>query len=163
MLAGAISELANWAAAHPFPAAAVILFFLLLMAASGEIEEEQGKNYTRAHLVNASPRTFEELTAQAFEKQGYDAEVLPEGPDNGVDVIAKNRKETVGVQSKRYQVGNKVGGPTVRRVAGAAQQHGVDRAAIATSSGFTQPAEEAAESLDITLIDGEELADELSD
>lgn len=161
----AVQQIIHWATTHPKLAVAGVLIVALLLLFGDALESDTkpGKSYTRAHLVNASPRKFEELTADAFSKRGYQCEVLPEGPDDGLDVIAENRHETIGIQAKRYQTGNTVGGPTVRRVAGAAQQRGVDRAAIATSSTFTDPAIEAGEALDIELIDGNQLADELSD
>jgi len=163
MQSGAVDTLVQFAAQNPLLTAAVLLFLIILLASSSSsTSDDEGRRYTVAHLRQASPRRFEELVGEVWEQRGYDAEVLPEGPDDGLDVIAEKRRESVGIQAKRYQADNRVGSPTVRRVHGAAQQHGVDRAVIATSSDFTDPAEDAAESLGIDLVDGHELAEELS-
>ena len=122
-----------------------------------------GQTYTRAHLVQASPDKFERLVAKAWEQQGYSIALTEKGPDQGIDVIPSNDEETVIIQAKRHQTGNRVGAPTVRRVAGAREEFGADRAVIATSASFSDPAEESASSLGVKLVDGVTLARILSD
>ena len=140
----------------------VILALLLSLKAlngiaSSSSASSSGKTYRRSHLVQADPDTFEELVADAFEVRGYDTRVTQRSNDKGVDVVANGPNGTIVVQAKRYQTGNKVSSPTVQQIAGAATQWGADRAAIATSSSFTDPAQKAAAQTDVELLDGHDM------
>lgn len=95
--------------------------------------------------------------AQTFAENGYDTTLTTGGGDHGVDAIAESRNEKVVIQSKRYALDNPVGSSTVRNIAGARQQFDADRAVLATSSSFTDPAIEAAEGADVDLVNGDQL------
>lgn len=115
--------------------------------------------YSVSDLQNMSPTQFESVVQTAWENIGYDTEMTPAGPDEGIDLLADNGKEFVAIQAKKYTQGNKVGGPTVRKSVGAADQVGADRVIVVTTSEFTDPAYSAANqiSTDVELVNGDDL------
>jgi len=78
--------------------------------------------------------------------------------DDGVDILvqAANGEKWV-VQCKQYSPKNKVSSPQIRDLAGAMLHESADRAALVTTSTFTQPARDWAKHKPIELYDGESL------
>lgn len=103
-----------------------------------------------------NPFEFEELVATLFSKMGYETEVTPKTGDFGIDIIAKNEKETIAIQTKKYARGNNVGNRDVQCLLGAMQLRGVkaNKAILITTSDFTLQAVEQAKETPIELWDG---------
>ena len=113
-----------------------------------------------------TPEGFEWFVAQLNVVQGYNSvEVTQSSKDNGVDVILETDEKSVAVQVKRYKPGsNKVGSPEVQKSVGAGSQMNADEVMVVTTSSFTKNAKEAASetsknSLQVTLVDGDDLED----
>lgn len=114
-----------------------------------------------ARLRSLSPRDFELLVADIWqERQGWDTEVTGPGADGGVDVLGYPPEggAPTAVQVKRYAASKNVGRPQVQQYAALRQQYSdIEGVTIVTTSGFTTGAKQAAERLDVKLIDGETL------
>lgn len=115
-------------------------------------------------LFRLAPREFEELVSTVFQKLGYQTEVTPVTKDGGADVVATAEVPglspfRVVVECKRYAPENAVGVDIVRQLAGAMQGFGVNRGVVVTTSGFSEPAREAARAASIDLIDAGALLD----
>jgi hypothetical protein len=99
------------------------------------------------YFESISPWEFEELIAQWFNEQGFDA-AHPKGfsPDLGVDILLHlpNTRSRVIVQVKKFNRQSKVSLRDVMALLGAATMLKADYAALVTSSSFTRAALETA-------------------
>lgn len=98
-----------------------------------------------------SPRRFEELVADLFERQGYVVELTPATRDGGKDLyVARHdqfgRLMTI-VECKRYRQDRPVGLAVVQRLYGVVQSERVNAAMVVTTSSFSRPARQYAEQL----------------
>lgn len=88
--------------------------------------------------------------------------VTPRSHDGGIDVEGRLRTDWVaadfGVQAKRHAPENPVGSDRVHRLGGALLEGGYHVGTLVTTSSFTQPAVDAAESLPVRLVGGDALA-----
>lgn len=112
-------------------------------------------------LVNSGyslidPFEFEELVATLFKKMGYQTEVTSKTGDFGIDIIARDEKDVIAIQTKKYAKGNNVGNRDVQRLLGAMQLRQVraNKAILITTSDFTFQAMEQAKEAPIELWDG---------
>lgn len=123
--------------------------------------------WTQTDLLDLTPDEFEHTVATAWTERGYRTEVTAGSRDRGIDVVCEKSgvvsSETVVVQAKRYGSEKTVGRPTIQQTAGAMLEYGADRAAVVTSAEFTRPAQESADTLDIELVDGEDLVAHLNE
>lgn len=156
----------------PVLVAAVALVVVLVAAGVGVYlwqrrSQPDPDEWTRDDLLDLTPDEFEHIVARAWREQGYETEVTAGSRDRGIDVVCTKNgmvsSETVVVQAKRYGVEKTVGRPTIQQTAGAMLEHGADKAAVVTSAEFTRPAQESAETLDVELMDGEDLVAHLND
>ena len=135
-----------------------------------------GSKFTDAHRLDKqrdldtirdlSWREFEQLLAEAFRRQGY--RVTDTGqthgtaqPDGGIDLVlhgsdTANFRGTTLVQCKHWKAW-KVGVKTARELYGLVAQQQAARGILITSGRFTQPAQDFAQDLPLTLIDGPQL------
>ncbi|MXV61812.1 hypothetical protein GS429_06980 [Natronorubrum sp. JWXQ-INN-674] len=120
--------------------------------------------WERDDLATYTWDEFESLVGSYYRNKGYDVEVTQVSHDGGVDVWATNKNETVAIQVKQYNGGNRVGRPTLQRLVSVIAKGDADRVVVVTSAEFTDSAVEYAnefgEGLD--LIDGTDLVDRLS-
>jgi len=119
------------------------------------VSDTQETSVTPKDLQAINYETFEQLVDAIYEARRYETRLTKSGADRGVDVIAEDDEKMIAIQAKRYSKGNRVGVRPIREIIGAAAEFDADEAAVATSSSFTGPAIETAESLDVTLVDGE--------
>lgn len=147
--------------------ALIILFGTILLFIFFS-SEEQEQEWSQQHLhQDYTPREFEILISSLWEDKGYNVQLSKEGPDGGVDVKATKQGVSTAIEVKQYNPkNNKVSGPTVQKVFAASNQHGHNKAVVATSSQFTKPAKEACQSLkclhtSVELYDGTKLVNEL--
>lgn len=112
-------------------------------------------------LKGIEPRKFEALIAACWQKMGYEAELTPSTRDGGYDVYATRdipgRKERVIIECKRYGKNVPVG--VVRALNGVSDpEFAHSKLLIATTSGFTKPAQkEADQNRRTELVDGRKL------
>lgn len=105
------------------------------------------------NFQNHTPYEFEEFVRELFEEKGYTAEHTKKSSDYGLDVIAENETEKVGIQVKRYKESSKIGSPTVRDTLGSIHKIDADRSILITTSYFTSNAKEQARNSPIELWD----------
>ncbi|MEU7374665.1 restriction endonuclease [Streptomyces albidoflavus] len=107
------------------------------------------------------PDSFEEAVAALCRRDGCaDAETVGGAGDLGADVLATAPDgRRVVVQCKRYGPENKVGSQDLQRFGGTCWSvHGAQLAILVTTSEFTGPAAEYAESCGIRCVDGAALS-----
>ncbi|MFD6864714.1 restriction endonuclease [Streptomyces diastaticus] len=104
---------------------------------------------------------FEEAVAALCRRDGCpDAETVGGAGDLGADVLATAPDgRRVVIQCKRYGPDNKVGSQDLQRFGGTCWSvHGAQLAVLVTTSEFTAPAQEYADSCGIRCVDGAGLA-----
>ena len=94
-------------------------------------------------LLQLSPRQFEEIVGEIFDRFGYQVELTRRTRDGGRDIVAIKRVEICSrilIECKRYSPDHHVGIRIVRELYGIKNHEGVTKAFLATTSTFTQPA-----------------------
>ncbi|MEE3504711.1 MULTISPECIES: restriction endonuclease [unclassified Pseudomonas] len=98
---------------------------------------------------------FELLVGEALRHQGFSVqETGGNGPDGGVDLVARKDGEKYLVQCKQWR-SLQVGVPTVRELYGAMAAEGATGGFVITSGRFTGPAKQFASGRNLRLVDGE--------
>jgi hypothetical protein len=95
-------------------------------------------------MYQLDPRRLEEVVAELYQRQGYDARLTPASGDGGADVYvvennALGRSLTV-IQVKRYAAHRKVGVGVVRELQGTLDIAGASTGMVLTTSLFTSGA-----------------------
>jgi len=103
------------------------------------------------NFMNISHFEFEGFIAQLFRKMGYQTEVTRKTGDYGIDVIAKDKNDTIAVQVKQFKHGNNVSNLIVQQVLGAMWKVKANKAIIITTSDFTIQAKVQAREAPIEL------------
>jgi restriction system protein len=105
-------------------------------------------------LASISWREFELLVGEALRRQGFAVqESGGNGPDGGVDLIARKDGEKYLVQCKQWR-SMQVGVPVVRELYGAMAAEGAVGGFVITSGQFSKPARDFAAGRNVQLIDG---------
>ncbi len=93
---------------------------------------------------------------------GYgDLTVTQKSSDGGIDAIVNEDKlglDKILVQAKRYAVDNIVNELAIRNFAGALATKNVSKGIVVTTSSFSRKAIDSVASLQVKLIDGDQLA-----
>lgn len=102
-------------------------------------------------MLSLSPRQFEELIAELFEREGFSVEITPRSKDGGRDVIAV-RNDDLGshlylAECKRYSRDRPVGVSYVRALYGVMERERATRGILATTSYFSREARSFADDL----------------
>lgn len=124
------------------------------------------KHQLMEQLMRMDPYRFEFLMVTLLSRMGYKGPngqsiVTQKSNDNGIDGIIYQDPlglQKVFVQVKRYETSNSVGRPEIISFSGAIKLKHTDRGVFITTSTFTSGAIEAANSLNITTINGDMLA-----
>jgi len=104
---------------------------------------------------------FEQLTGQAYRKQGYRViENNKKGPDGGIDLVLKRNGETTLVQCKHWKT-NKIGVPVIRELLGVVTAEKADHGIVVGTGKFTEPALKFAQSNNIEIVDDTKLIEML--
>ena len=120
----------------------------------------------RDDIYYLTPLRFEQLVEDVFTNLGYATRRTLQTRDGGYDIILLERStgDQILVECKRYRANRRVGVGIVRELIGVQILTGIRRAKLVTSSTFTKPAMEAAESLyivssslDLELVDSDDL------
>jgi len=129
-----------------------------------KIKQQQTKKvYSDGELLtteidNMSGTDFERLMEMYYQDKGYKVQRIGGSGDYEVDLILQDKKGfKIAVQCKRWK--KDVGNNTVLRLNSGKRVHGCYDAWIVTTSHFTRSAKEAAESLNIKLINGAQVHD----
>jgi restriction system protein len=120
-------------------------------------------------ILSMPPDFFERLVVNLVVAMGYGATAIEAAKaiggsgDNGVDGVIHQDAlglDRVYIQAKRYAPGNWVGGGDIRNFYGSLTLKKATKGVFVTTSTFSQPAKEHAESfpIRIVLIDGAQLA-----
>ena len=138
-----------------------VLFILRRRARRQEARRHVEQAQHLGQLLTVSGEAFEDITADLFRSLGYrDVERIGGSGDLGVDLQATSPDGlSVVIQCKRYGSGQKVGSPAVQSLMGTVVNSGADLGIFVTTSTFTAPAIQHAETgrVPIRLIDGAEL------
>lgn len=111
---------------------------------------------TRPNLMELTPKEFESLITNLFEKMGLETRLTQPSRDGGVDCVAYDARPIFGgkvvIQAKRYK--NTVGVSAVRDLYGTMQNEGATKGILVTTSGYGQASHEFANGKPLELIDG---------
>lgn len=136
--------------------------------------EQAGVDVARYAADRIMARTIEtfaghrlaELVAAVLETEGFRCQVMPEGPDRGVDIIAG--KGLLGLESPKIVVQVKseagpIGSPIVQQLQGAKTMHQADHGLLVAWGGVTKQAKDllATQRFAIRIWDSEALLDEV--
>ncbi|MEE9553952.1 MAG: restriction endonuclease [candidate division Zixibacteria bacterium] len=102
-------------------------------------------------LHSLAPRKFEELVAELLQRQGFETRLTPQTRDGGFDIWAA-QKDLLGkhlylVECKRQSAKRHVGVRIVRALNGVVEEQRASGGIIVTTSRFTKPALQLAETL----------------
>jgi restriction system protein len=95
-------------------------------------------------MYTISPRQFEELVAELYDREGYEVELTPVSNDGGVDIYAVQRTAfgsflTV-IDCKRYRKDRPIEVDLVRQLYGTVEAQDASVGVLATTSHFTRGA-----------------------
>lgn len=111
---------------------------------------------TRPNLMDLSPKEFESLITNLFEKMGLETRLTQPSRDGGVDCVAYDPRPIFGgkvvIQAKRYK--DTVGVSSVRDLFGTMQNEGASKGILVTTSGYGQASHEFANGKPLELLDG---------
>jgi|GEM_PF-760623 len=93
-------------------------------------------------LYSITPRAFEELIAEIFDKRGFDVELTKETRDGGKDIIAISNHMGVSlkyiIECKRYARERKITLDLVQRLYGVKMSESANKAILVTTSNYTK-------------------------
>ena len=109
----------------------------------------------------------ENLVADLWAQRGWQTQVTSRSRDLGIDIVARKSSPISQkhlIQVKRYESGNKIGSSDIQQYGSLyRQESNVDTVIVLTTSSFTEPARAIAQELEIKLIDGADLTDQILD
>jgi len=123
--------------------------------ADDDVGSDTSEKYSTEDLQSMSSSEFREVVAEAYRTQGYRADV--KSHYSPVDVMARAGSEQIGVTAKRNESGNKVSPSVIDDALADATDAGADRAAVVTSSTFTESAREEGEDRNVDVVDVKQL------
>jgi len=113
----------------------------------------------RPNLMELSPREFESLITNLFEKMGLETRQTQPSRDGGVDCVAYDPRPIFGgkvvIQAKRYK--HTVGVSAVRDLYGTMQNEGASKGILVTTSGYGRSSFEFADGKPLELLSGTHL------
>ena len=113
----------------------------------------------RPNLMELSPRDFESLITNLFEKMGLETRQTQASRDGGVDCVAYDPRPIFGgkvvIQAKRYK--HTVGVSAVRDLYGTMQNEGASKGILVTTSGYGKASFEFADGKPLELLSGSNL------
>lgn len=113
----------------------------------------------RPNLMELSPKDFESLISNLFQKMGLETRQTQSTRDGGVDCIAYDPRPIFGgkviIQAKRYK--NTVGVSAVRDLFGTLQNEGASKGILVSTSGYGKSSFEFADGKPLELLGGSNL------
>jgi cytochrome b involved in lipid metabolism len=125
-------------------------------------EASVSRSQLKAQLQQMDDEDFEHFVADLWRRHGWEAAVSQQSRDKSLDVLVEKEEpyhQRHAIQAKRYQAGNRVSGPKISEYASLREQFDADTAVVVTTSGFTEDAQERAETLNVKLVNGDDLVD----
>ena len=122
-------------------------------------EDEDVTSITIEDVDEMDGYQFEEFVAQLFQEMGYRTEVTSSSGDYGIDVIAKRKGLTIGIQAKRYS--DKVPNKAVQEVIAGITFYNLDQGLVITNNYYTKPAQNQAKGTNVLLWDRDMLLQKL--
>lgn len=122
-------------------------------------DENEDKLLTIEDIDEMSGEDFEKITEYFLNKRGYRTSLTPKTGDQGIDIIADDGHNKIGVQVKRYD--SKVGNSAIQEVIAGMKYYSLDKGMVVTNNYFTQSAKDLARSANIILWDRTTLMMEL--
>ena len=110
------------------------------------------KSLTISKIDALSGVEFEKFVAQLFEYLGFKTEFTPASGDNGIDVVARNRRYSIGIQTKLYYNHN-VSNKAVQEVYSGKSYYKTTYALAVSNWNFSKPALNLAKELNVGIID----------
>lgn len=95
---------------------------------------------------------FEEFVADIFSYIGYKTSLTRASGDNGIDIVAKNRAFSIGIQTKLYYNHN-VSNKAIQEVFSGKNYYKLDYAIAVSNWKFSMPALKVAKELNVAVID----------
>jgi len=121
-----------------------------LLRRCNEYSQQKQQELNRK-IISLQAREFEFEIANLFRKKGYSVLVTRMTGDDGVDVFASNETEKIIIQCKRWK--KPVGRAAVDELTGVHNRYGAQRAILATTSSFSEDAQQTARQNNIELWD----------
>jgi restriction system protein len=113
----------------------------------------------RPNLMELSPKEFESLISNLFERMGLETRQTQASRDGGVDCVAYDPRPIFGgkviIQAKRYK--NTVGVSAVRDLYGTMQNEGASKGILITTSGYGRSSFAFADGKPLELLSGSHL------
>jgi restriction system protein len=113
----------------------------------------------RPNLMELSPRDFESLITNLFERMGLETRQTQASRDGGVDCVAYDPRPIFGgkvvIQAKRYK--HTVGVSAVRDLFGTMQNEGASKGILVTTSGYGKSSFTFADGKPLELLSGTHL------
>ncbi len=113
----------------------------------------------RPNLMELTPKEFESLITNLFQKMGLETRQTQASRDGGVDCVAFDPRPIFGgkvvIQAKRYK--NTVGVSAVRDLYGTMQNEGASKGILVTTSGYGKASFDFAQGKPIELLSGSNL------
>jgi restriction system protein len=113
----------------------------------------------RPNLMELSPKDFESLITNLFEKMGLETRQTQASRDGGVDCVAYDPRPIFGgkvvIQAKRYK--HTVGVSAVRDLFGTMQNEGASKGILVTTSGYGRSSFDFAAEKPLELLSGSHL------
>ncbi|AJG91178.1 restriction endonuclease (plasmid) [Bacillus tropicus] len=122
-------------------------------------EDEDNVSITLESIDEMDGYQFEEFVAKLFVEMGYKAEVTNSSGDYGIDVIAKRKGLSIGIQAKRYS--DKVPNKAVQEVIAGISYYKLDQGLVITNNYFTRQAQNQAKGTNVLLWDRDMLQQKL--
>ncbi len=119
------------------------------------------KSISTNKIDTLSGLEFEKFVADFFEYLGYETTLTATSGDNGIDIIAKSRRYTIGIQTKLYYNHN-VSNKAIQEVYSGKNYFSLDYAIAITNWKFSAPALNLAKTLRVGTIDRKGLSQMMS-
>ncbi|MFU1888314.1 restriction endonuclease [Bacillus wiedmannii] len=114
-------------------------------------EDENIQSVTLERIDQMDGYQFEEFVAQLFQDMGYKTEVTSSSGDYGIDVIARRKGLSIGIQAKRYS--DKVPNKAVQEVIAGIAYYNLDQGMVITNNFYTKQAQNQAKGTNVLLWD----------
>ena len=132
-----------------------LLVILAILYGLAEVQRQIRRDYDWHALEGLrlmSGYDFENHVAELYRRLGYRTEVTRMGGDQGVDVIAENSQQRIGIQCK--QRSDVVGNEAVQQALAGRTYYDCSHAAVICTTTFSKPAQELAARASVQLIEG---------
>ena len=118
-------------------------------------EEQAQRQKLTNYWAHLEPLRFERELGGLYKQLGYSVQLTPQSGDHGVDLVLRKNGKTTVVQCKRQK--SPAGERIVCELLGSMVAVRADRAVLACTGGFTQPAKDFVRGQPIDLLDAEQI------